>query len=468
MLAAFKIRAVPINVNYRYVEDELRYLLDDADAVAVMFHDDEFTDKLAAIAEPADPDVHRGRRRQSRSGATLTTTRCARGRVASSRLRGPLRRRPLPPLHRRHDGHAEGRDVASRRPLLRRDGRRGRRWRTDHDARRDRRALPRSRARAASRLSVHARHRALDGIQRAVHGRNRHHPGRAPSRSRSRCGSSSRASRRTSSSSSATRSRVRCSTRSTPNRNSPLDVSCLHVLLSGGAILSPALKQRSSNGFPALLVVDGYGASETGGQGQSVVVAGGEVPSAPRFRVGDDTQVLGADLRPARRRRRRAAWRAAGTSRSATTRTRRRPPRRSRSSTACAGRYPAITQSSRRTASITLLGRGSVSINTGGEKVYPEEVESVLKAHADVFDAVVVGVPDDRWGERVVAVVQRATRPRRPVSTRCKRTPGRRSRATRSRARSCSSTRSNDRRRGSPTTAGPGRSRRRAPGTVEA
>ena len=56
--------------------------------------------------------------------------------------------------------------------------------------------------------------------------------------------------------------------------------------------------------------------------------------------------------------------------------------------------------------SITLLGRGSVSINTGGEKVYPEEVESVLKAHADVFDAVVVGVPDDRWGERVIAVVQ--------------------------------------------------------------
>jgi acyl-CoA synthetase (AMP-forming)/AMP-acid ligase II len=47
-----------------------------------------------------------------------------------------------------------------------------------------------------------------------------------------------------------------------------------------------------------------------------------------------------------------------------------------------------------------------VSINTGGEKVYPEEVESVLKGHADVIDAVVVGVPDARWGERVVAVVQ--------------------------------------------------------------
>ncbi len=55
---------------------------------------------------------------------------------------------------------------------------------------------------------------------------------------------------------------------------------------------------------------------------------------------------------------------------------------------------------------ITVLGRGSVSINTGGEKVYPEEVESALKSNPAVFDAVVVGVPDERWGERVTAVVQ--------------------------------------------------------------
>jgi acyl-CoA synthetase (AMP-forming)/AMP-acid ligase II len=55
---------------------------------------------------------------------------------------------------------------------------------------------------------------------------------------------------------------------------------------------------------------------------------------------------------------------------------------------------------------ITVFGRGSVSINSGGEKVYPEEVEAALKAHPKVFDAVVVGVPDERWGQRVVAVVQ--------------------------------------------------------------
>jgi fatty-acyl-CoA synthase len=55
---------------------------------------------------------------------------------------------------------------------------------------------------------------------------------------------------------------------------------------------------------------------------------------------------------------------------------------------------------------IRLLGRGSACINTGGEKVYPEEVELALRAHPDVFDAVVVGVPDNRWGEMVVALVQ--------------------------------------------------------------
>ncbi|MGA0028092.1 MAG: AMP-binding enzyme, partial [Steroidobacteraceae bacterium] len=55
--------------------------------------------------------------------------------------------------------------------------------------------------------------------------------------------------------------------------------------------------------------------------------------------------------------------------------------------------------------SVTVLGRGSSCINTGGEKVFPEEVEQALKSHAAVLDALVVGLPDPRWGERVVAVV---------------------------------------------------------------
>jgi acyl-CoA synthetase (AMP-forming)/AMP-acid ligase II len=57
--------------------------------------------------------------------------------------------------------------------------------------------------------------------------------------------------------------------------------------------------------------------------------------------------------------------------------------------------------------SVTMLGRGSQSINSGGEKIYPEEVEAALKGHPDVFDALVVGVPDDRFGQCVAAVVHR-------------------------------------------------------------
>jgi len=61
---------------------------------------------------------------------------------------------------------------------------------------------------------------------------------------------------------------------------------------------------------------------------------------------------------------------------------------------------------------VHLLGRGSMCINTGGEKVYPEEVEAVLKQHAGVGDAIVVGAPDPTYGQRVVAVVEpRGTQP---------------------------------------------------------
>jgi acyl-CoA synthetase (AMP-forming)/AMP-acid ligase II len=55
---------------------------------------------------------------------------------------------------------------------------------------------------------------------------------------------------------------------------------------------------------------------------------------------------------------------------------------------------------------ITLLGRGTNCINSGGEKIFPEEVEAALRSHPGVFYAIVVGVPDERWGERVAAVVQ--------------------------------------------------------------
>ena len=86
---------------------------------------------------------------------------------------------------------------------------------------------------------------------------------------------------------------------------------------------------------------------------------------------------------------------------------------------------------------VHLLGRGSLCINTGGEKVYPEEVEAVLKTHPAVADAVVVGAPDEQFGQRVVAIVAPVpgaarARPRRAAGS----TAARTSPATRCRARS--------------------------------
>jgi acyl-CoA synthetase (AMP-forming)/AMP-acid ligase II len=154
------------------------------------------------------------------------------------------------------------------------------------------------------------------------------------------------------------------------------------------------------------LVVDGYGASETGGQGQMVAGPSGS-GTHPRFMVNDQTTVLDDDLRPVVRgsgvvgRVARRGYIPLGyfkdEAKTAVT-----FPVVDGVRWAVPGDFATVDAD----GTITLFGRGSVSVNTGGEKVYPEEVESVLKAHPAVFDAVVVGVADQRWGERVTAVIQ--------------------------------------------------------------
>jgi fatty-acyl-CoA synthase len=185
----------------------------------------------------------------------------------------------------------------------------------------------------------------------------------------------------------------------------PVDVSPLTVVLSGGAVLSPSVKAAWVDRLPGTLLIDGFGASETGGQGQSVSAAGGPIESVARFRVNDETTVLDDDLRPvgpgvvgklARRGHVPLGYYDDPEKTAATF------PVVDGVRWSVPGDHARIEDD----GTITVLGRGSVSINTGGEKVYPEEVEAALKSHDAVFDAVVVGVPDERWGERVTAVVQ--------------------------------------------------------------
>ena len=188
-----------------------------------------------------------------------------------------------------------------------------------------------------------------------------------------------------------------------------LDLSCLLSLSSSAAIFSPTVKQRYLDRFPNLVITDSIGATESGMNG--IVTVGKDntaMKGGPTVTPMKDTVVLDDDLKPVQPGSGVIGKVARGGNiplgyykdpvKTAETWI-----------TAADGeRYamPGDFATVEEDGSITLLGRGSVCINTGGEKVYPEEVEQTLKAHPDVYDAIVVGVPDELWGQRVCAVVQ--------------------------------------------------------------
>jgi len=188
-------------------------------------------------------------------------------------------------------------------------------------------------------------------------------------------------------------------------RRGGYDLSSLRVLGSGGAILSPPLKRALLELLPDVVIIDGFGSSETGAQGASATAAGTDAPTA--FRMDEHTVVLDAAM------------------------TRRLQPREEETGwLARTGHVPlgylgdeAKTQQTYRVingvrysvpgdraqitadGSIRILGRDSACINTGGEKVFAEEVERALKHHSAVYDVLVTGTPSERWGEQVTAVV---------------------------------------------------------------
>jgi acyl-CoA synthetase (AMP-forming)/AMP-acid ligase II len=185
------------------------------------------------------------------------------------------------------------------------------------------------------------------------------------------------------------------------------DLSSLTLLLSGGAILTPALKQEFLDKIPHLMIIDGFGASETGGQGTQTSMAGASVTSG-RFRMNEQTTVLKEDL---------SGPHTPGSDESGWLARRGHVPlgyfkdaeKTARTFPVINGERYAIPGDHAKLAadgSIIVLGRGSVSINSGGEKIYPEEVEQALKHHPSVYDAVVVGTPHARFGQQVTAVVQ--------------------------------------------------------------
>ena len=162
------------------------------------------------------------------------------------------------------------------------------------------------------------------------------------------------------------------------------------AIVSGGAILSPSIKAEINEKLPNVIVMDAFGASETGANGAVDMTDKG-----PRFRMNEWTTVITDDGKIAHRSARSACSRGGATCRSATTRTRQKTAATFVEFDGVRWAIPGDRAVIEDDGTITVLGRGSQCINTGGEKVFPEEVEAVLKSHPDVFDAIVVGVPDD-------------------------------------------------------------------------
>jgi acyl-CoA synthetase (AMP-forming)/AMP-acid ligase II len=177
------------------------------------------------------------------------------------------------------------------------------------------------------------------------------------------------------------------------------DTSSLMVVGSGGAPLSPAVKAQLAASLPNTIVLDSFGSSETGYQGRAF--------ESRRFVITDTTSVFDDDNKPIEPGS--GVVGRVAQSGHIPLEYYKDPVKTAATFVEVDGRrwsFPGDMATVEADGTVTLLGRGSACINSGGEKIYPEEVEDVLKAHPEVFDALVVGAPDERWGERVSAVVQ--------------------------------------------------------------
>ncbi|HEV3226298.1 MAG TPA: acyl-CoA synthetase [Acidimicrobiales bacterium] len=399
MLAAFKLRAVPINVNYRYVEDELRYLFNDADLKAIV-HDAEFRGRVDAVRDGvptlrsslevggASDDYEKALAQSSPERRSIERSDDDHYVIYTGGTTGM----PKGVVWRQADAFYAcfgGGDYSRMRPVS-----------TPEEM--AERMVPEPGLvflplaplmHGAAQWTVFAW--LMSGGTNVL----------TPSRPRTDYAEVWRL---------ITDEQVMILTiigdavarplideyKAKPDR---YDASSLFTIGSGGAPLSAGGRAELAATFPHVILADGYGASETGAQASSM--------GDGRFSVFDnETLVLDPDtfvpVAPGSGEQGRVARRGHipiayynDPEKTAATFVERDGER-----WVLTGDVATVLDD----GTIQLFGRGSMCINTGGEKVFPEEVEGVLVGHEHVYDAIVVGVPDDRWGERVTAVVQRA------------------------------------------------------------
>jgi acyl-CoA synthetase (AMP-forming)/AMP-acid ligase II len=180
------------------------------------------------------------------------------------------------------------------------------------------------------------------------------------------------------------------------------DTSSLMYFGSTGAVLSATVKDQLKELLPNAIIAENFGATETGFQGGEAFGAGPR-----RYVMNERTAVLDDDgngVEPGSGVVGKLALRKhipLGYYKD--------PAKTAATFVEIGGErwvIPGDMATVEADGTVTVFGRGAMSINSGGEKIYPEEVEAAVKAHPEVYDAVIVGVPDERWGERVAAVVQ--------------------------------------------------------------
>ncbi len=401
MLGSFKARCVPVNVNYRYVDEELVYLLSNANAKAVIYHA-RFAPTLARI-RPRLGDVRLWLQVEDESGEPLLPG--AQGYEQTLAKAEPRAPEGLSPddLYVLYTGGTTGmpkgvlwrqedvfrsamytRPVASSTEVVARA------------VRGDLRALPAPPFMHGAAHWVAFNMWSLGGTIVVQSRPDRLDPVDIWS--------------------TVERERVTALTivgdafgrpLADELRSSRYDVSSLRLLTSGGAILTAALKRELHELLPGVRLVDALGSSESGSQAQQT---SSEASGAATgyFELAPDNLVLRDDLSgPVDPGSDEVGWLA---------RSGRvplgyygDPEKTARTFPVVDGvRYavPGDRAMLEADGRLRLLGRDSVTINTGGEKVFAEEVEHALKHHPAVYDAVVVGTPHERWGQQVTALIR--------------------------------------------------------------
>ncbi len=399
--ATFKLRAVWININYRYVEDELAYLFDNAD-LKVLLHDPEYTSRVDGVLDKLPQLTHRliygpeyeaalaaqsperdfGPRSSDDTYVLFTggTTGMPKGVVWRHEdvlfaLGGGLDILTGIPIDRPEDLAAKGHSMGGMQltflpiaPLM--HG--ATQWAVMGQSFTGNRVVlvPRFEPHEVWRLVQDEKVNALmitgDAMGRPLIEALEQEPSRS------------------------------------------YDLSSLYSLSSTAAVFSPSVKDQFLERFPDLMLTDSMGASESGATGITQVRTGATaMKSGPTVSPTSGTVVLTDDgelVEPGSGvvgKVARAGWIPKGYYND--------PAKTAETFVEFGGiRYviPGDYATVEADGSITLLGRGSQSINSGGEKIYPEEVEAAVKSHPDVYDAVVVGVPDEKWGQRVAVVVE--------------------------------------------------------------